>query len=67
MCAEFAEAELALSNVSALPTGLREIRRAEWLELIEALASEIAAALRSSDARLANMEYLRAPLGRLRR
>ena len=48
MCEELAEAELALSNVSASP--LHETRRAEWQELVDRLVAEVGNALRESEA-----------------
>jgi hypothetical protein len=49
MCEELAEAELALSKVDRVPSGLREARRAEWQELIDRLVAEVEAALLDKD------------------
>lgn len=50
MCAELAEAELALSNVPESPRGLFLARRAEWQDLVDRLAAEIDTAIRESQA-----------------
>lgn len=49
MCEELAEAELALSRVDGVPSGVREARRAEWKELIDRLVAEVEAALLDKD------------------
>lgn len=49
MCEELAEAELVLSKVDRVPSGLREARRAEWQELIDRLVGEVEAALLDKD------------------
>jgi hypothetical protein len=49
MCEELAEAEMALSKVDRVPSGLRDARRAEWQDLIERLVAEVGAALLDKD------------------
>jgi len=50
MCAELAEAELALSNVPASPRSLSLARRAEWQDLVDRLVAEIGTEIRESQA-----------------
>ena len=45
ICAELAEAELALSPVDSVPQASRESRRAEWLDLVQQLSREVEAML----------------------
>jgi hypothetical protein len=45
LCAELAEAELALSRVDKVPQPSREERTAEWLDLVEQLSREVEAML----------------------
>lgn len=47
ICEELAEAELALSATDKVPAPLREVRRAEWQELVDRLVGEVAAAIRA--------------------
>lgn len=49
MCEELAEAELALSRVDGVSSGLREARRAEWQELVDRLVAEVGTALHDKD------------------
>lgn len=50
ICAELAEAELALSNVPASPRSLFLTRHAEWQDLVDRLVTEIDTAIRESQA-----------------
>jgi hypothetical protein len=47
ICEGLAEAEFALSRVNETPAPLRSARRSEWQDLVDRLAGEVAAALRS--------------------
>ena len=47
ICEELAEAEFALSAAESAPASLRDARRAEWQELVDRLAGEVEAAIRS--------------------
>lgn len=48
ICEELAEAEQALARVPQIPAALHEARRAEWQELVDRLAAELATALQKS-------------------
>jgi hypothetical protein len=47
ICEELAEAEIALGTVTSMPASLREARQAEWQDLVDRLAGEVEAAIRS--------------------
>lgn len=48
ICEELAEAEFALSAVGDAPATVREVRRAEWQDLVDRLVSEVEAAIRQN-------------------